>query len=1285
MSTLALCLVALLAARAAADDPRIRLRLEWGGGEARRWQGTVRVSEGSVADPRPLGVEADEPGSMWIEEGILQIQQRSSRVYDGLDLLVSAPEDASLIVDLWHVDEDLEADPRSQPEETEIPLTRLVAEYHSSPLDRHNNRLLARRSPGDKLRVNVLAESLVGLPGQDLELEIEPCLVGMEVSGPLRLEVRCLRGRSSHEVWSDSHDITLDEQGCLATGELFKVPLPEEEGVYDLVVALTRRMRPNRLSWKQTIEERRVQVVVVDPTPSSAAPSGKDALGPKSVVLEIDPAKPGWWQRLPHLPLLPTLAKGPLSNGEVDRWDHALGKLVQLPARGPSADIRWEAYPLPISNVREPHILEVEYPSNVPQSLGISILEPNAAGALLPVGLDSGLYLPDDAADSAPLLARHRLVFWPRTKSPLLLFTNLGEKGPAAFGKIRVLGKKSPPGLSDLGWKSTQALHLPPAYAALDGGARLVAGYYDRPLFPENFSASEALDTWSGRSLDDWQTFHEGGTRLVEYLRYAGQNGLMLSVLADGSAIYPSRLLESTPRYDTGAFFASGQDALRKDVLEMLFRLFDRAGLKLIPAVHFSAPLAELEAWRRAHPDENLELVGADAQRWLDKNSPRRGLAPYYNPLHPRVQQAMRGVLMELAQRYHQHASFGGLAVVLSAEGYAQLPGAEWGQDEETLARFQQETGTRLDSGRQRPGDRAKRLAGKHRTIWLEWRARTLARSYHEMQQALAAIHPPMRLYLAGANLLDNPELQRELRPSLPRAATLEDALLAVGIDAKQFKSTPGVVLLRPRRIAALDSLSSQALNLELNQAPELDQAARDQSLPGSVFFHEPRQERLESFDAQSPFKKSFTWLVTQSAPAGMENRRRFVHALATLDARAMFDGGWLLPLGQEEELRHPLAVYRQLPDVAFETLSDSRQPVTIRTHRDASRTIVYLANDSPWRVTVHCEVDGSSDCQVEALPGTGQVAGLTRTKSGLHWKVEVAPFDVVGATFSDPSVRLLAPRTTLPGSVAPRLAARIRDLWARAAVLQNPPALDSIPNANFEETSEGEGLAQWEVGAGTCRLDEDDPHGDLRSAKLTADEQGAWMESRPFDAPRTGRLSLLAWLRVRDVDRQPALRLSLEGTLDGQPYRRTAPIGQGKKVEKIGAGWVPVEFQFLDLPVEGLSTLQLRFELTGAGEVWIDDLQLRDLKFSDKELRELSKTLLLAQFKLDKAAFSDCLGLLEGYWPRYLVSNVELSPEAIMATQQEPPAESKPRPEMPAAKPGMLDRVRRLLPDFLR
>ena len=209
------------------------------------------------------------------------------------------------------------------------------------------------------------------------------------------------------------------------------------------------------------------------------------------------------------------------------------------------------------------------------------------------------------------------------------------------YGKIRVLAG---------GERLPRLLAEQPA-----ANRRLLAAYLDRPLIPQNFSADECLDSpGAAAASDDWRTFYEGGTRLVEYLNHAGYNGLMLAVVADGSTIYPSGLVEPTPRYDTGVFFATGQDPVRKDVLEMLLRLFDREDLRLIPMVEFAAPLPELEAIARAGgPEaEGIEWIGADGAGWCDCWPPQRGLAPYYNVLHPRVQEAMLRVLRELAARY---------------------------------------------------------------------------------------------------------------------------------------------------------------------------------------------------------------------------------------------------------------------------------------------------------------------------------------------------------------------------------------------------------------------------------------------------------------------------------------------------------------------------------------------------------------------------------------------------------------------------------------------------------
>jgi len=67
---------------------------------------------------------------------------------------------------------------------------------------------------------------------------------------------------------------------------------------------------------------------------------------------------------------------------------------------------------------------------------------------------------------------------------------------------------------------------------------------------------------------------------------------------------------------------------------------------------------------------------------------------------------------------------------------------------------------------------------------------------------------------------------------------------------------------------------------------------------------------------------------------------------LATLDAQSMFDGGWLLPLGQESDLSEMVAAYRQLPPITFTMLADSTQPVTV------ARRPLGIARICPWSTT---------------------------------------------------------------------------------------------------------------------------------------------------------------------------------------------------------------------------------------------------------------------------------------------------------------------------------------------
>ncbi len=1308
----ALALVAVLGgvSVATAGDPSLRVRIAWGGGAERHWQGKIALSQGTLGTPEPLGLEADEPGSMWREaaslevtlprgrraggsdsiksaDGYIAIRPPSARVYDGLDLLVTAPLQASLLICLGGREE------KSAPPWIEVPLSELVHGNLNLDLDDRGNRLVASRSPGDEFRVKLPARSLVFAPGEVLKCEVLPHLLPLEPGSRVRVTVQLLTARSNRELWSQDYTIVADQAEAIR----LEVPLGMEEGAYDLVISAAHagrfRLPPTvRPQWslRSPVVERRIQLLVLNPRAPLPAAEGRLV-----AVEEIDPANPKWWAKyanLPQLaqfPRLQRLWKGPLGNGSSRAVQHALGRLVELAPSSKSGEASWEAYALPIHRPGEPHVLEVEYPSDVAQTFGISILEMNAAGAVLPVSLDSGVDHAHEmgAVKAPPQWLRHRLIFWPRTKTPVVLVTNRQTNAPAVFGTIRVLA----------GWR-----HLPRALGPESPVAgRLLAAYLDRPLVVDNFSGTETLSALSDLSVDDWVTFHEAGTRLVEYLHHVGYNALVLSVFAGGSTLYPSATLQPTPRYDMGRFFAAGQDPERKDVLEMLLRLFDREGLRLIPALDFSTPLPELEGVvRRGGPAaDGVRWVGPDGLTWEQTHAPHRGRAPYYNVLHPRVQETMLSAIHEIVGAYGQHPSFAGLSLQLSADGYAQLPGPEWGLDDVTVNLFERDLKVRLpDEGPDRFPQCAVALTyaaadGRRewRREWLEWRAARVAEFYRRVQAELAAVRPGARLYLAGGEMLHPEELARQVRPSLPRRTSVIETLLQVGIDVRQFADGESVVLLRPERVVPANALAEQAVELELAQSPDWDRTFSGFALPGSLFFHAPQRLQVPSFDDKCPFKPCATDLATQPVPSAWQNRRRFVHSLATLDVQVLVDGGWLMSMGQEDALRDLIAVYRHLPAMRMEKVSDpanpaAGQPVTVRSASRDGRTFAYAANDAPFPTAFRVRVQAPPDCRLEPLPGSPP-GTLRQDGQGAVWEVRLGPYDLVAVSFSSPGVRLSQPAATWPDEVAAGLKKTIGDLGARAAALRTPPVLDLLENSSFDQPAGSQGsIPGWSVRGPAVASTHRDAGAESIGGQflhLRCQSATGGVVSAPFLVPGTGRLSISVRLRVDDAVRQPPLRVGLEGKLGEWTFVRFAPFGQvsaeDPSVPAVTTQWDAFVVHVDDLPLDAQTPLRVCFELTGPGEVWIDDVQLRHLAFFAKECAELLRLIAIPDAKLQDGQVADCMRLLEGYWPRFLAHYVPPAETPLVREEPAPPAAEPPR------SAGLMERIKGFVPNRLR
>ncbi|MCA9196599.1 MAG: family 10 glycosylhydrolase, partial [Planctomycetales bacterium] len=918
----------------------------------------------------------------------------------------------------------------------------------------------------------------------------------------------------------------------------------------------------------------------------------------------------------------------------------------------------------------------------------VSIVEPNAAGKVIPIGFDSGIDV--SAANASPLVTSagstgyHRILFWPKTKSPLLLLTNLRDDVPAAIGRIRVIRRNQ----------------LTPSVST-SVGTRQVIAHFDRPFFTENFCAAEAIDSSpsgaleTGRSLEDWNTFYDGAVRMVQYLRYVGYDSVALSCWSDGSTLYPSRLLLPTPKHDRGVFYSDGRDPLRKDVLEMLFRICDREGIQLIPVVEFSTPLPMLEQQLHSHQAATgIRLVDQDGETWEQKFGNRRGRLPYYNVLDDRVQSAMLAVIRELVTRYDTHASFGGVQINMTGSGYSQLPNADWGMDATTIRQFLQDASLPVtDFPPNAYATVVKLLDEPLRATWIDWRCQQVTEFYQRLAQEVSGQNQTARLYLSMVGLIDSIPVQRSFSPSLATSEPVRQPLQNMGIDLQQMGAQPHTVIARPYRHSVSFTWNEQGADLEVNASDRFDSQFQNANQATVEFRHQPYQLRLTSFDEVSPFGRANTFmlLVSHATPTGVHNRQRFAHGLAKQDVLTVLEGGWMLPMGQEDSLLPFVDVFRRLPAKAFQTFEDETErakPVVIRSLNTDDQTFVYAVNDSPWQVSTQVVIRAARGSRILSLgKRTTETLEFASSATDGTWTITLDPYDLVAIRISDPQAQIMDAATAIPEQVMPELQQRIQALAARAAYMRNPDPYLSLANSSFEAPSEDHAVPGWAVEPGEGRRIRIDrrlaSEGDA-SLLMESDQQPALIWSEPFALPDSGKLAITLKARSDMANLTNRLQVVLE--IDGKAYFPWAAVGDAKSAKPLTDQWSEFVFRMAKLPVEGGKSIRVGLHLPGTGRVWFDDVRVFDMLVLDEaEQRILSLKNSVADYDRRHRRVGDCWQAINGYWPRYLMENVPQAKLDQNVTKRRDVKSAKPvrTPEKDDSpeRTSRLDRLRDILP----
>lgn len=1256
-----------------AEEIVARLRLAWGTGNdsMQRWTGEITCEGGSFSDIQVLGTEADEAAAIRLEEARLAITPLVKRRFDGCDVTIRAPREAVLHVKL-------RSEQSPEPRVIEAPLGQIVDGQVSEPLDDFGSRFQAHRAPGDKLRVIPPSDSMVFAPNEHWNLRLQPDLAREVAAGPVLLNLELRAFRDSTVLWRASQRVTAQSAKELS----FDINCPAKENVYRLSIEARSQdgFAEKIVPWQhaKVFASRVVEFVVIDP--NAKLPVLTDNWQP---VISIDPANPGWWERMPSWTQVSRLrGRPPGAIGNVRPVVRPLsaGSLVELPATRDGGDPYWQAFTLPVRDPDAPHLIEIEYPAGVEQHLSISIIEPDAAGRVTRPTVDSGVYCHETSDAEGSTVAVHRMVFWPHTRTPQLLLVNRHETQPAQFGKLRLLRHDD----STLEVDSTVET----------GGTRLIASYLSKPNLGSQFGAAEVLDSSSGLSVHGWKTFLDAARRYAQYLKLTGQNGALLTVAADGSGLYPSQVMQFSPKYDTGIQASAAQDPTRKDVLEMLLRIFDREGLQLVPTVQLCTPLPKIESQRNGSEPgtEGIELVNHAGLTFLQQFETTNGQTAYYNPLNETVQQEMTRVIAELAERYQHHRSLAGVAVQLSGRGYSMLPGPAWAVDDQTASMFSAETGIQLPSGENRFLERARTLVGPQQEPWRDWRCRRMAHLYEGFAKVLQAKRSDLRLLLTTEELFDGERQRQQLRESLNRPVQLASALQDYGLNLQQIDQLPQVTVLNPYRLNPSSSLQQQALDLQLSVESEQGTLVPE-GTGNSLVYHLPSKTRLASFDSKSPYGADLTRLSLESVAVTAERsaNKQLVRGLARGELETFVRGGTAPLLGQHDALRKTMKLLQALPP--SETLSETvtHQPIVLKVYRHGESTTVLALNLSPWPLEATLPLTISQECQWLALEksesGDPNADGMTSgtLSSGSHpWELAFDAHAMKAWRFSSSEVAVGEPQLAESSLAERQLQQLLDDISSRTGNLNIQRPYLELQNPGFELLQNDESIFGWQQRSGpptAFTLAKGEARSGEVALRILSDVDGAVaIESHPMAMPATGELTVGVSVLVKELDDNTKLYIVLQDERDGSTYQQYAVLG----AEQLqGEGWAPFEFPVSDVPLDNEGRVRVQFHLVGKGNVLIDDVELFDLRFDNARRGALVKRVFAARTALQEGRVVDCQRLLDSYWARHLLEYVPQMIEQPTSVAKQP-VEPKEEPAT-EEESGFSDRLKGWVPGIWR
>ena len=1249
------------------DRVEFELRVVWGGGAARSFNGAIAITDGSIKLVRNLSLQADSIGSITsVKADTLKVAGHSTSTFGGVDIRVTGSSSSRLMVRFDH--------PVSGKSiENSFELSEVLHQQWARNIDEQGSRLAAERLIQDKIRVQPAQENEIFQAGSAWRGSIVGYKCGLP-AGDYQLTTKLLDlGNGEAEIAEQETNVTVDASGNFKSPSL-EMPLPTVEGAYSLSFSLSRkRFLPSFVSSSSALQ-RRLDLVVFD---YQAPPT---RIQYWAAVATIQPLNSQWWngmnwlstlsqtQTLAQLPSFSEHSKRLVSHG--DQSTRKVGDFDCL-TLGPSA---WQAYPLTIEHPDKPHRLRVRIPRDRAQQLIISIRDYHSNSEPSTLNVDSGVVVGERAvatvADGDELWGEHEVVFWPKSQQPYLLMMNGSSSTEASFGELQLEAAQIESFQTNAPAQPLAATTLETSTTSASAQSRAVTLYLSKPLLADAFGAQRSIDPITRRPLESWLTWHQAATRLTHYMMNTGYNTLVLSAISDGGSILPYPRLETTSRFDSGAFFSDGRSVVTKDFVELLSCHFDRCGLKLMLAVDVGNRLPALTRFED-DPKKRAGLLqtNIDGKEWqLDSQEMNRCVL--YNPLNDFVQAELEQIVRELSQRYAMHTSFHGIAVELNERSPFAFAGDRWGYDADTLAKFESATESKLPTR----DNLTSTMQGGLRLAYLNWRARELSAFYVRLAETVRSAKKDASLLINPLAIWTRPPSQHAYSDPVAASRSLADTLLAAGVDLAWLKQQPSIAVLRGQMQSPLDNDVERDWLSRVSYDSSLQFANAGNSggsvclqLPVGVTI--PEAKKLAS--AQQRQHASTAYPIMASI--GHDARRVLIERLYYEDSLLLAEGAWMPIQHDSAQMNQFRKALLELPNVPMRVVKvdGDDNNFRMRTVKVGNNTYLQIINNASWteRVTMDVkiaeipgvyEVLGGRELTINGAATSASASSSSRVdangkQTSVTWQFDLPPYDMIAMKISDPQFKLNNLMHSSDQSVVDSAKRDIDALESRLAKVSDGARAESlvVPGGDFEVWLDGGRPQGWMTSSlpqTTIGPESSLPHSGSTCVVIENKNQAkvsAWLQSEQIRIPASGRVVVSAWVRSPSVSNHTQImRLSLIGRMrDGRRYQRSHQFTSNPTTASsngdVAVDWgrKPVTMHVTDLPSAELTELYVAFDLVGPGKVWLDDVQAFEAYLDPDERVQIQGQLFVAKEKLRQNNAFAAEQLLNSHLARYIQS----------------------------------------------